>query len=190
MYSICNAAGLCDTATIIITVTPIDTDGDGIPDFIETLTLDTDNDGVFNYLSLDSDGDGISDTDEASDVEIDICNVVLLDCDNDGIPDYIDSLNCITPVVDIPQGFSPNFDGTNDAFIIKGIEFFPNNTLVIFNRWGNKVYEAAPYQNEWNGISTVGMVLGGTDLPDGTYFYVLQLDESSKPINGYVYLKR
>jgi large repetitive protein len=190
VYSVCNGAGLCDTATVAILVTPIDTDGDGIPDFIETLTADTDNDGVFNYLSLDSDGDGISDAEEASDFVIDPCNVVLSDCDNDGIPDYIDSVNCVVPLIKIPEGFSPNSDGTNDAFVIEGIEFYPHNTLVIFNRWGNKVYEATPYENEWKGTSSVGLVLGGTDLPDGTYFYVLQLDENAQPINGYIYLKR
>ena len=70
----------------------------------------------------------------------------------------------------IYSGFSPNNDGVNDNFIITGIEDLPNNTLLIFNRWGNKVYEANGYNNTttvWDGT------WNGNPLPDGTYFYVL-----------------
>jgi gliding motility-associated-like protein len=188
-YSICNILGFCDSALVILDVTPVDSDGDGIPDYIETRTLDTDGDGTPNYLSLDSDGDGLTDLIEASNYLIDPCNVVLNDCDNDGIADYIDSLNC-NQELEIPQGFSPNGDGVNEVFIIEGIENYPNNNVRIFNRWGNRVFEASPYKNEWSGTAEIGLVLGETDLPEGTYFYIIELEENASQITGYVYLKR
>ena len=64
---------------------------------------------------------------------------------------------------------SPNNDGKNDFFYIANIEDFPDNTLQIFNRWGNLVFETEEYENDWNG--TYG---GSRNLPDGTYFYLLR----------------
>ena len=98
----------------------------------------------------------------------------------------------ITPDVklDIPQAFTPNGDGKNEAFIIKGIEKYPNNTILIFNRWGNKVYEKAGYLNEWAGENTNDFSAGRGTLPEGTYFYTIDLGDGSPIIKGYVYLKR
>ncbi len=90
----------------------------------------------------------------------------------------------------IPDGFSPNGDGTNDLFVIRGIFNYPNNKFVIFNRWGNKVYEASPYQNNWDGRSMFGLRVGGDELPIGTYFYVLDLMDGSAIFKGTIYLNR
>ena len=90
----------------------------------------------------------------------------------------------------IPEGFSPNGDGINDVFVIRGIENYPDNTIIIFNRWGNKVFEASPYQNIWNGRSTKGLRVGGNELPIGTYFYLLDLGDGSDVIKGSIYLNR
>jgi gliding motility-associated-like protein len=73
--------------------------------------------------------------------------------------------------VEIPNVFTPgNGDGKNDDFVIKNLEAFPNSGLKIFNRWGNVVYESSNYANNWNG----------DDLPDGTYFYSLRLNDGTK----------
>ncbi|HEY5592247.1 MAG TPA: gliding motility-associated C-terminal domain-containing protein, partial [Paludibacter sp.] len=90
----------------------------------------------------------------------------------------------------IPDGFSPNGDGTNDLFVIRGILNYPNNRFVIFNRWGNKVYEASPYQNNWDGRSMFGLRVGGDELPISTYFYVLDLMDGSAIFKGTIYLNR
>jgi gliding motility-associated-like protein/uncharacterized repeat protein (TIGR01451 family) len=90
----------------------------------------------------------------------------------------------------IPEGFSPNGDGINDILVIRGIGSFPNNNIVIFNRWGNKVYEASHYQNTWDGRSTRGLRVGGDELPVGTYFYLLDLGDGTKIIKGTIYLNR
>ncbi len=92
----------------------------------------------------------------------------------------------------VPTGFSPgNDDGVNDVFEIAGLEEFPNNELIIFNRWGDVVYQAAPYMNDWRGYNNVnGLKLMGDELPEGTYFYILKLDETIPNLTGYLELKR
>ena len=98
--------------------------------------------------------------------------------------------NCIDVDFNIPEGFSPNGDEINDLFVIRGIDRFPGNSFVIFNRWGDKLFEANPYKNTWNGKSTTGLRVGGDELPVGTYFYILDLDEGSAIYKGTIYLNR
>jgi gliding motility-associated-like protein len=90
----------------------------------------------------------------------------------------------------IPEGFSPNQDGVNDLFVIRGIQFYPNNTFVIFNRWGDKVFETSSYLNTWDGASSFGVTIGTNELPVGTYFYVLDLGDNSDIKKGTIYLNR
>lgn len=72
---------------------------------------------------------------------------------------------------DAPTIFEPNGDGFGDVLKIDGLNrLYPNNRLVVYNRWGNVVYEAQPYQNDWDGT------FNGNNLPDATYFIVLTYD--------------
>jgi large repetitive protein len=48
---------------------------------------------------------------------------------------------------------------------------FPDNELIVFNRWGDIVFRASPYINNWQGVNSKG-----EDLPDGTYYYILRLN--------------
>ncbi len=98
--------------------------------------------------------------------------------------------NCSDTDFFIPEGFSPNGDGINDLFVIRGIQYYPENVFVIYNRWGDKVLEANPYQNTWDGKATLGIRIGGDELPVGTYFYVLDLHDGSKVYKGTIYLNR
>ncbi len=85
----------------------------------------------------------------------------------------------------IPNAITPNGDGRNDCFFIRGIENFPKNQLIIYNRWGNKIYESTSYQNNWNGESQIT----GEILPNGTYYYILKLnDENNNSHTGYIEL--
>ncbi len=87
----------------------------------------------------------------------------------------------------IPQLLSPNSDGKNDLFEIKGLEQFTKCELEIYNRWGNKVYSKAPYDNSFDGTANWKSVNG--KLPTGTYFYILHLgDADNKVYNGYFQL--
>ena len=90
----------------------------------------------------------------------------------------------------IPEGFSPNADGINDLFVIRGINDYQNNAIIIYNRWGNKVYEVMPYINGWDGKCTFGVQVGTDELPTGTYFYLLNLGNGSAVIKGWIYLNR
>ena len=71
----------------------------------------------------------------------------------------------------VPQGISPNGDGVNDQVIVRCVNQYPNATMKIFSRWGTLVYEGAP--TGWNGQ------FNNQDLPDGTYFYILKLNDST-----------
>jgi len=85
----------------------------------------------------------------------------------------------------IPSGFTPNNDGYNDVFYIKGLDDYLDNTLVIYNRWGNKVFEQSPYKNKWKGFNSNNEL-----LPEGTYFYILTIKTTDKTYNGYIDLRR
>lgn len=90
----------------------------------------------------------------------------------------------------IPQGFTPNGDSKNDLFVIKGLPSAGENNFTVFNRWGNKVYTNSNYDNSWNGMPNVGGALGGNKLPQGTYFFLLDMKGSGiKPITGYIVIQ-
>ncbi|MEZ4738825.1 MAG: gliding motility-associated C-terminal domain-containing protein [Flavobacteriales bacterium] len=95
--------------------------------------------------------------------------------------------DCLTLV--IPNAFSPNSDGVNDIYTIRNIEYYPNNKFIVYNRWGNKVFEASPYTNTWDGTSQFGEVLG-EGLPESTYYYVLEPGTGDDAFTGYIYLRR
>lgn len=83
-------------------------------------------------------------------------------------------LNCFDETK-IPQLITPNGDGLNEQFIfdelVQNPTLFPDNELIIFNRWGNVVFTEKPYQNNWGGENSTG-----GKLPEGTYYYVFRLD--------------
>lgn len=100
------------------------------------------------------------------------------------------TLKILSPAVLIPEIFTPNGDSKNAVFEIKNIERYPRNHIMIFNRWGNKVYEGRPYMNGWDGRNYFDPKLGGNLLPVGTYYYILDLGDGSEVLKGYIYLNR
>jgi gliding motility-associated-like protein len=86
----------------------------------------------------------------------------------------------------LPNGFSPNKDGLNDGYYIKSIEAYPENVFRVFNRWGNEVYKQDNYKNtDWTGQNN-----NNEDLPEGTYFVILEVKNSNIVKNTYVDLRR
>ncbi len=75
----------------------------------------------------------------------------------------------------IPTAITPNGDGLNDFFVIPQLENsasdFPQNELIVFNRWGNIVFQSKPYNNNWSGTN-----MSNKPIPEGTYYYVLRLN--------------
>ncbi|MBC7381468.1 MAG: VCBS repeat-containing protein [Bacteroidia bacterium] len=92
----------------------------------------------------------------------------------------------------IPQGFTPNGDGRNDIFYIKGLLDFADNELTVFNRWGETVYTKVNYANDWDGKPNKTTLFSSGDgfLPTDTYFYVLTTKANNKTYSGYVYLTK
>lgn len=86
--------------------------------------------------------------------------------------------------IDLPTACSPNGDGKNDFFFIRGIEAYPKNKLYIYNRWGSLVYNKNNYANTWDGQTNSGSL-----LPDATYFVILELDNGVS-FSGYIDLRR
>jgi gliding motility-associated-like protein len=121
--------------------------------------------------------------------EYEICNFAKV-CDRADVYVFVTEYEFI-----IPNAFSPNGDGINDYFEIIGIEKYENNSITIFNRWGNEVYKAASYGIDtnpkfWDGKSNTGFIFGDEELPTGTYYYVLDLGNGAKTIAGSIYLDR
>ncbi|WP_438263946.1 DUF7507 domain-containing protein, partial [Algibacter lectus] len=98
----------------------------------------------------------------------------------------------VTPqCLEVYNEFSPNSDGDNDFFLISCIENYPNNKLEVYNRWGNIVYQAKGYSNTWDGTSNGRVTINeAKELPVGTYYYVLDLGDGSKPKTGWIYINR
>jgi gliding motility-associated-like protein len=88
---------------------------------------------------------------------------------------------------DIPSIITPNNDAMNDAFIVPCLaegDKYPKNVVSIFNQWGDEVFHAAPYGNDWEGT------FDGEDLPPATYFYIIDLGNGDKPMSGYLIIQR
>ena len=109
-----------------------------------------------------------------------------LNDENDSSQATIDP-TCLT----IYNEFSPNNDGVNDFFKIDCINRFPNNIIRVYNRWGNIVFEQQNYDNLWNGISNGRATVNEEELlPEGTYYYILDLGDGSEPIADWLYINR
>ncbi|WP_052306882.1 Ig-like domain-containing protein [Chitinophaga pinensis] len=83
----------------------------------------------------------------------------------------------------IPPLFTPNGDGKNDVFEIRGLNKYVENELIMVNRWGNEVYRQKNYQNTWSG----------NGLNDGTYYYLLRVKKANgdwEVVKGYTTIIR
>jgi gliding motility-associated-like protein len=104
-----------------------------------------------------------------------------------------DSLGCrleftvtVEPTVGclfIAEAITPNGDGYNDEWVVGGLEYFPNSNVLVFNRWGQVLFESRGYTQRWDGR------LNGVELPVADYYYVIDLADGSAPITGTVTLK-
>jgi gliding motility-associated-like protein len=106
-----------------------------------------------------------------SDICLDACDTSLVTITvnvKDPLP--IDSL-----IQQNTNTITANDDGLNDVFVfdilVQNPNDYVNNEFLVFNRWGDVVYEAKPYSNDWGGTNQ-----NGKPLPEGTYYYILRLD--------------
>lgn len=88
-------------------------------------------------------------------------------------------------LVNVFSGVTPNGDNVNDYLYIEHIDLFPNNQVSLYNRWGTEVYSARGYDNEnvrWPDAQSMDK------LVSGTYFYIVELGDGSRPLKGWVEL--
>ena len=100
--------------------------------------------------------------------------------------------------IEVHNVITSNNDGMNDWLVISNIQFYPENTLKVFNRWGRLVYQIENYGTDestlFRGYANVGgPVNSGDKLPTGTYFFLLEYksDFEDKVLkeDGYIYIK-
>jgi gliding motility-associated-like protein len=84
----------------------------------------------------------------------------------------------------VPNTFTPNGDGINDIWNIKYLDQYPNATVEIFNRYGEKVYYSHNYPIPWDGTYK------GSNLPAGTYYYIINPNSGRKALSGHVTIIR
>ena len=201
----CDDFGYCDTACLIITVEEFfdpptanndgcDTILQGMPVVLDVLSNDTAFGGLDSFYLINTPlyGEVVFNLDNTityipdarrcevfDDFEYMICTPT--GCDFATVCVFIECDDIV-----IFNAVSPNDDGVNDEFHISNIEDYPNNELYIYNRWGSIVYETTAYLNQWKGTT-----LDNKDLPDGTYYYILRLnDEEDRVYKGYLQIQR
>jgi gliding motility-associated-like protein len=107
-------------------------------------------------------------------------NVELAVQSSDGCWDTIMYPYVIVSEIEVPNIFTPNGDKDNEYLVFKNLNFYPGTSISIFNRWGNKIYENADYQNNWNG----------SGQSDGVYYFVLENSKFDKPVANFFQILR
>jgi len=82
--------------------------------------------------------------------------------------------------ISIPNSFSPNGDGSNDLWAITGLNAYPQNTVEVFNRYGQRIFRSAGYSTSWDGT------FNGQPVPPATYYYIVNLKNGKKALSGSV----
>lgn len=89
--------------------------------------------------------------------------------------------------IEVYNAFSPDGDGINESWIIDRIDYYPENKVLIFNRWGDLLQKYEGYDNDekvWEGRGQ-----NGKALPAGTYYYVIKAGEGFTK-KGYVQITK
>ena len=133
-----------------------DTDLDSVPDEIDNCP------DVANPSQLDDDMDGIG-------------NECDPDSNGDGIKDDL---------ISVSQLLTPGTTGSESAWQVQNIEFFPNSIVYVYNRNGQLVFQKNSYQNDWNGTYQKT----GSFLPAGPYYFVVEISDTNEIKKGWLYI--
>ena len=198
--------GLTDGQEVKLGTDPLkkDTDGDGVNDGQEvkdntdpldpcaSLNINKTEDYTDDFLNGDCDKDGIRNGDE-----IGPNRNIPFDANNNGIPDYLEFNNFVegtaSDSLEIYNALSTNGDGLNDVLVIRNVNLYPDNNIVIFNKWGVVIYQATGYGQN-NKFFRGKVNTNGKDeetVSTGTYYYVFKYKDKNnveKTVVGYLYI--
>jgi len=179
-YTFTPSPGQCAAAatlTIVVNAAPEFTISQGCDGARYTLIAVQDDASGSSYAWFDSSGTPIG---TASSVVVTNSGNYELEITQGGCS-HRESVNVMSALCDIQKGISANNDGLNDYF---DLESYNVGRLSILNRYGMEVYSKPNYQKEWYGQNDQG-----DDLPDGTYYYVIEFaDRNTK--TGWIYINR
>ncbi len=190
-YSVQITAGSC-TENLSITVNPIEIEPFVMPDTIyvgvQDPTFIAGPTGYSSYLWSPSNQLDVA-TNAGVNFSGDSTQMITVEATHSSGCVLTDSVLVIVVDLSIPSGFSPNDDGVNDLFEIKELvtENYTANVM-IWNRWGEVVLDIEDYQNDWNGECKGTICAGNGPLPEGTYFY--HIDVYGVTFKGYTTIKR
>jgi len=120
--------------------------------------------------------------DSPLDFEYEVC---FDDCPDHCVSTVVNVYYEAPDLCEIPNVITPNGDGFNDFLKIDCIDVFQESSLILFNRWGDEVYNNPNYDNTWDGTKD------GEPLAVGTYFYLFKINDSDKTVQkGFVHIDR
>jgi gliding motility-associated-like protein len=90
----------------------------------------------------------------------------------------------VSPVINVSNTFTPNGDGVNDYWEIKGLVAYENSTVDVYNRYGQPLFHSVGYPKPWDGTYQ------GKAMPSGTYYYIVNTKMNNIVISGYVVILR
>jgi gliding motility-associated-like protein len=114
---------------------------------------------------------------------------LCVNCDAENCTNGIVVINVSDESCRVPNVITPNGDEVNDLLVINCLDTgdFEEAELQVFNQWGDEVFYAKPYENDWGGTLNGEK---GKDLPDGTYFYIFKLDNNAEVDKAYITIFR
>jgi gliding motility-associated-like protein len=104
---------------------------------------------------------------ESDTLEVGNYNIKVVTINNGYVSEsnYVTCVQPEPPTIVIPNVFTPNGDGVNDYFVVRNLNLYDFRPLIIYNRWGNVVYQSDQYNNDWDGRG----------VPDGVYYGVVSI---------------
>jgi len=95
------------------------------------------------------------------------------------------TINLVADRKIIPNNvITPNGDGKNDTWVVKNLDYYPNNTVTIYDRAGRKIYSVRGYKNDWDGS------YNGQPLAEDAYIYVIDSGKGIGLIRGTINIIR
>ena len=137
--------------------------------------------GGTNYLWIPS--AGLSDTTIANPVASPFETTTYYVTDENGC---VDSVTVIVQA-GFPDGITPNGDGFNDEWELDFLRDYPDVSVQVYNRWGERVFNSRngeKYANKFDGT------FEGKELPVGTYYYIIDFNDDSDPLTGPITIMR